>query len=183
MTRKPGHSHARMLSALPLAITLAACSEPQAATSPRTEDTQAMAPRLTLGSGLVGSALGRGSIPESFKLKRKNGPWELDVHAKDPTDVAMQTLTFQPGGHSGWHSHPGPVFLVVTSGTLTFYEAHDADCTPTVRTAGQVFVETGEHSHIGRNEGTTVATAVVTVFAPPGANLRVDEPNPGNCSF
>src|SRR5215207_9202280 len=27
--------------------------------------------------------------------------------------------TFQAGGHSGWHSHPGPVFIQVLSGQMT----------------------------------------------------------------
>ena len=140
-------------------------------------------PRYTPGSAFGGALLGRASIAEGFKAKRKNGSWELDIHAKDPLDIAVQSLTIQPGGHSGWHSHPGPVFLQIVSGTMTFYEAGDSSCTPTVKTVGQVFFETGEHSHIGRNEGAVTATAIATVFAPPGALLRIEEPAPGNCPF
>src|SRR5262249_33183021 len=32
-----------------------------------------------------------------------------------------------PGGHTGWHSHPGPVFVMVIAGTLTKYDADDLD--------------------------------------------------------
>jgi len=46
-------------------------------------------------------------------------------------DVAVQQIVFQAGGHSGWHSHPGPVIQVV-SGTMTFYESDDPNCTPVV---------------------------------------------------
>ncbi|HVF39952.1 MAG TPA: cupin domain-containing protein [Gemmatimonadaceae bacterium] len=172
----------QLLGALILVTTVAACKEPQRTTSPSDEGASALVPRYTLGSGFGGGMLGRGTTAEGFKLKRKNGTWEIDIHAKDPMSVAVQNLTFQPGGHSGWHSHPGPVFLVVTSGTLTFYESEDPSCSPTVRTVGQVYVESGEHSHIGRNEGSTTASAVATVFSPPGLPLRIDEPASPNCA-
>ena len=95
----------------------------------------------------------------------------------------MQSIVFQPGGHSGWHRHPGPVFIQVVSGTMTFYESDDPSCTPIVRTAGQGFLDVGEHAHIARNETSAPAQNIVTYFAPPGAALRIDAPNPGNCPF
>jgi hypothetical protein len=33
------------------------------------------------------------------------------------------------------------------------------------------------------SDPTEPATNVVTYFAPPGAALRIDQPDPGNCSF
>lgn len=158
------------------------CSEPQEATSPKDQTAAVIPLRYTAGVGLAGQLLARGTSDDKFKLKRKNGKWEFDLNAHDPTDVAVQQLTFQPGGTSGWHSHPGPVILQVTSGTVTFYEG-DGPCTPLTRTVGQLFIETGEHAHLGRNEGSTVATAVAIVFAPVGSVLRIDEASPGNCSF
>jgi hypothetical protein len=98
-------------------------------------------------------------------------------------DIAVQTIVFQPGGQSGWHMHPGPVFILVTEGTMTFYESDDPQCKPTVRTAGQGYVDAGEHAHLARNESFHQATNLVTYFAPPGATLRIDAPNPGNCPF
>lgn len=171
------------LITLTCAALAAACSDPQQATSPSQKSLTEDAPRYTAGAGLSGPLLGRASSPEGLKLKRKNGKWEFDMNAKDPFDLAVQSLIFQPGGHSGWHSHPGPVLLQVTSGTVTFYEAGDPSCTPVVKTTGQLFVETGDHSHMGRNETGTTATAIAVVFAPPGSALRIDEPAPGNCPF
>ena len=75
------------------------------------------------------------------------------------------------------------VFITVMSGTMTFYESDDPDCQPIVRTAGQGFLDTGKHAHIARNESGAPATNVVTYFAPKGATLRIDEPDPGNCPF
>jgi hypothetical protein len=52
-----------------------------------------------------------------------------------------------------------------------------------VRTAGQGYVDLGEHAHIARNETAEPAQNIVTYFAPPGAALRIDQPSPGNCPF
>ena len=69
------------------------------------------------------------------------------------------------------------------SGTMTFYESDDPKCQPIVRTAGQGYLDAGEHAHIARNESGAPAINVVTYFAPVGAALRIDEPKPNNCPF
>jgi hypothetical protein len=144
-----------------------------------------VSPQFTLGSGSSSTLLGRAHFEngENFKVKRITGDWHVEVKAHKSLDLAVQQIVFQPGGHSGWHSHPGPVFIQVVSGTMTFYESADPTCTPIVRTAGQGFLDVGDHAHIARNETGSTATNVVTYFAPPGASLRMDEPNPGNCPF
>ena len=136
-----------------------------------------------MGSGTSSTLIGRATFADAFKIKRTTGDWQLEIKAKDPLDVAVQSIMFQPGGQSGWHSHPGPVFIQVVSGTMTFYESDDPTCSPIVRTAGQGFLDVGEHAHIARNESAAPATNVVTYFAPPGAALRIDQPAPGTCSF
>jgi hypothetical protein len=77
------------------------------------------------------------------------------------------------------------VFISVVEGTMTFYESDDPDCQPTVRHAGEGFVDgrSGHHAHIARNETALPARNLVTYFAPPGAALRSDAPDPGNCPF
>src|SRR5437588_9425774 len=57
-----------------------------------------------------------------------------------PCDIVHQRVTYAPGGFSGWHSHPGVVLVVVTSGTITRYLP---DCTHSDYTVGQSFVELG----------------------------------------
>jgi hypothetical protein len=114
--------------------------------------------------------------------------WKLEMEAGQPIDVATQIVTFQPGGFSGWHSHPGPVFFTVKSGTLTVYEGDDPSCTPFVFPSGTGAVEAGTNTHIHmvRNETGIVAEALVTYLVPvgtPQSALRTDLPNPGNCPF
>lgn len=142
----------------------------------------------TPGSGSTSTLVGRGTFQEAFKVKRKaasgSGEWEVEVEAKPSLDIATQVIDFLPGAHSGWHSHPGPVFILVKTGTMTFYSSDDPTCSPAVRHAGEGFLDVGDHAHIARNEDATIAAQnVVTYFAPPGAALRIDQPNPGNCPF
>jgi hypothetical protein len=137
--------------------------------------------------GISFTAVGRATLP-AFDIKRKDKmlDWELRLEAPQPIDVATQIVTFMPGGNSGWHTHPGPVFFTVQAGTLTVYEGDDPTCTPHVFTAGTGAVEAGngKHIHMVRNETGSVAQAVVTYMVPVGANpLRTDLPNPGNCRF
>lgn len=174
-------SRFKWFAPLSLATLFAACNDRgDAATSPAT-----LKPSFTLGSGSTSTLLGRATFSQdgNFKVKRITGDWHVEVKAHPNLDLAVQQIVFQPGGQSGWHSHPGPVFIQVVSGTMTFYESDDPTCTPTVRTAGQGFLDVGEHAHIARNETGATATNVVVYLAPPGAALRIDQPNPGNCPF
>ena len=133
-------------------------------------------------SGTTSMLIGRATFGEAFNIKRV-GPdgWDVKVKATPNLDIAVQRIVFQPGGQSGWHSHPGPVFISVVEGTMTFYESDDPTCAPVVRHAGEGYVDVGDHAHIARNETLEPATNVVTYLVPPGAPLRIDQPNPGNC--
>ncbi len=142
----------------------------------------------TPSSGTVSTLVGRATFQpmmgDVLQVHREQPPnWGVVVQARPALDVAVQTITFQPGGQSGWHSHPGPVFISVVSGEMTFYMGDDPDCKPTVRHAGEGFLDTGDHTHIARNESGQPATNVVTYLVPPGAALKIDQPNPGNCPF
>lgn len=140
-----------------------------------------------MGSGSVSTPLGRATFSDpsdpNFKVKRITGDWHVEIKAKPAFDIAVQSIVFQPGGQSGWHEHPGPVFIQVVSGEMTFYESDDPTCTPIKRKAGEGFLDRGDHAHIARNETGSVAQNLVTYFAPPGATLRIDAPNPGTCPF
>jgi cupin domain len=150
-------------------------------------------------SGIAFTPIGRATVPE-FDVRRrfpvqtedngrgKDKTWKLEMEATAAIDVATQVVTFQPGGFSGWHTHPGPVFFTVRTGTLTVYEGDDPSCTPLAFPAGTGAVEAGTstHIHMVRNETNSIAEAVVTYMVPVGTpqnQLRTDLPNPGNCPF
>lgn len=182
----PHSTAARMASVVrfgtfALALAALGCKDSDGATAPAGEASPR--PEFTVGTGTQSTLLGRATFADAFKVERETGNWEIEVKANNSTDVAVQSITFQPGSQSGWHKHPGPVFIQVVSGTMTFYESDDPTCTPIVRTAGQGFIDKGDHAHIARNETDAPAKNVVTYFAPPGATLRIDAPAPGNCPF
>jgi len=144
-------------------------------------------PQFTLSSGSQSTLLGRATFGDpsdpTFKVKRISGDWHAEVKATPNLDLAVQRIVFQPGGQSGWHRHPGPVFIEVVSGTMTFYMSDDPTCAPMVRTAGQGYLDVGEHAHIARNESGAPAENIVVYLAPQGAALRIDAPDPGTCPF
>ena len=145
------------------------------------------APLFTLSSGSQSTLLGRATFDDpsdpTFKVKRISGDWHAEVKATPNLDIAVQRIVFQPGGQSGWHRHPGPVFIEVVTGTMTFYMSDDPTCTPMVRSAGQGYLDAGEHAHIARNESGAPAENIVVYLAPQAAALRIDAPDPGNCPF
>ena len=129
----------------------------------------------TPGSGVVGPVLGRGVLEGKERLKIRS----------DASDVVVQQITIAPGGHTGWHSHPGPVVVLVTAGELTLYMADDRKCRPHGYSAGEAFIDHGRGNvHIARNEGAEPVVLYATYLdVPVGGAFRIDAADPGNCSF
>ncbi len=111
---------------------------------------------------------------------------EIDIVNQTPTHgVIFKTrgeweyrtvhFTVVPGGYFGWHSHPGPVFVTITAGTLTKVEA---DGTAVNYPAGTGFVESGGKVHNAGNAGTEDVKIVAFFLAPKGSPIRIDEPAP-----
>jgi len=46
--------------------------------------------------------------------------WSTPSSGSSSTLLGRGMITSDPAGNSGWHSHPGPVFVTVMSGTVTF---------------------------------------------------------------
>jgi quercetin dioxygenase-like cupin family protein len=134
-------------------------------------------------SGATALALAPVGQFTEIKAKAKSGDWEAKIKTKGLSDVHVNQVTIQPGGTFGWHSHPGPSFVIVKSGTATFYQGDDSTCTPHVLPAGSTFFEPADDVHIPRNEGSEPLVMVVIQILPTGAMRRIDEPSPGNCAF
>lgn len=129
----------------------------------------------TAGSGAVGTIVGRGTLDA-----RVHGEFPgLDLIVRRDIDVVTQSITIAPGGHTGWHRHPGPAIVTITAGTLTLYRANDRHCMGHAFTVGDTFVDEGRMTHIGRNEGSVPMTLTVTYLIPVGAEIRLDRPDPG----
>jgi quercetin dioxygenase-like cupin family protein len=104
-------------------------------------------------------------------------PWYLHTNIRGDSDVYVTEVTFQPGGQTGWHSHPGPSLITVIEGTLTVYKA---DCTSTTYSAGESFTDIGcGEVHNVVNETAAEAKDVAVQIVPHGAPRRIEVDDPG----
>lgn len=133
--------------------------------------------------GVTPTLIGRGTYDE-FRVKSdESAPFEFEAEARPAVDMVVRTHDYAVGGSTGWHKHPGPVFISVILGEVTFYEYDDPTCTPKVVSAGEGYVDTG-HGHIGRNESGGPAKDVTVIIAPVGGSFRSELTAPGpHCSF
>ena len=124
-------------------------------------------------SGVAAQVLARGTIAhaEHFRIAG------IKLATRGPVDVANVQVTFQPGGSTGWHVHPGPALVTVKTGQLTLHRAKG--CATRTFSAGQTFVEYGPSDvNLTRNETGAVTETVVTFLLPVGAPITVDMPAP-----
>ena len=101
--------------------------------------------------GAVTNILAVGTIPYSDLM---NGP----------ASVTVRTISFAPGEVGAWHHHPGPLFNVVTRGTVTVEDGCGGEQSYTV---GQAFEE-GGRVHRPKNLGTEATFAYQTFVVPFG---------------
>ena len=106
-----------------------------------------------------------------MRHRHRRRSWKIELEATRMIDVVTVLFTVQPGGHSGWHTHPGPALFTVRKGALTMYEGDDPSCMPQPFPAGTGSIEAGAsgHIHLLRNETSSVAETIVTFLLPVGA--------------
>ena len=99
-------------------------------------------------------------------------------NAPSAGEVVVQEITIAPGGTTGWHSHPGPVVVVVKAGTLTYVRAVGGECIETPYPANTAFVDPGQgHAHTAFNFGAENLVLIATYFdVPVGGSARIDVP-------
>jgi quercetin dioxygenase-like cupin family protein len=154
--------------------------------------------KLLMAGAFVASAFGafatqtaRATPPQDFTAINLVGPVKLDdiqtlietpgygamIKTRGQSDVYVTNIKIKPGGHGGWHSHPGPSIITIKSGTASFYDECD-DFTPHAYAAGSGFVEDAGCVHLLANEGNVDLEVVVVQIVPLGAPRRIDEPAP-----
>jgi len=137
----------------------------------------------TPASGVSIAPLAPIAIFNEINDNAKTGDWKAKIETHGLSALHINQVTIQPGGTLGWHSHPGPSFVIVKSGTATFYEGADPTCTPHVIPTGGSLFEPADDVHIVRNEGDVPLVNVVVQLLPVGAPRLISQPSPGNCSF
>ena len=131
----------------------------------------------TASSGATAVTLARvnlGDAKVDLKWTDPHGD-KIKARINEDVDLQLQQVTFVPGGHSGWHAHPGPAIISVAEGTGTLY-TEDSPCEGAVYAAGTGFIEKEGGVHILRNEGTTNLRIIIQWIIPKGAAARIDAP-------
>ena len=144
----------------------------------------------TPSSGVLSAVvMARAGFPDrvdvKFSVKDTYRGMEV-IGVNGAQETVVQQIVLGPKGNTGWHSHPGPVVVLVKSGELTFYSGDDPACTPRTYTAGQAFIDAGQgHVHFAVNQSSTQNTELWATYfdVPVGGPFRLDAPAPGNCPF
>jgi Cupin len=122
---------------------------------------------------------------------------------KPGLQIVVVKNTVDPGGSSGWHSHPGGAMVVLLQGQITTYQVvknnddgeegskgGPSHCVINTFTAGQAFVERPGDPLIAVNNGSSVTISYATFPGVPVDSAgntfqRTDQPkpNPDPCPF
>ena len=134
-------------------------------------------------TGVTPTVLSRGAYPAFSVQGAQEGGVDFQAKAKAPFDIVVRKHEYAPHGQTGWHTHPGPIFITVMQGTVKFYERDDPSCTAKIVKAGEGYVDDG-HGHIGVNDSDEPAVDVSVIVAPVGKSFRDELPAPGpSCKF
>jgi quercetin dioxygenase-like cupin family protein len=129
--------------------------------------------------GVTITPIATGTTSSGFRVHSAG----IKMKAKGRKELFFTSITVDPGGSFGWHSHPGPVLVAVGKGTLTVYDTgHHHGCPRSVVNAGDAFVENGGHVHLARNEGSIPVELGATFLARPGTTEFLKTvPRPAGC--
>jgi quercetin dioxygenase-like cupin family protein len=118
----------------------------------------------------------RVSLPAVVGVTSDDDPnqWIAHFFTSGPTTFQVVDVTFTPGGHTGWHSHPAILLSTMISGSIEWY---DAQCNKHVYNAGDSWTE-NTSIHDVRNVGTTNARFMITYVIAKGQPRRIDQPAP-----
>ncbi len=120
---------------------------------------------------------------DDIQVVHQTPTWGVMIKTRGQSDAYVASNIIAPGGDTGWHSHPGPVFVLITAGSATVYEGDDPTFTPTVYPAGTGFMDQPDSPHIVRNEGDVNLVLTAVFLVPQGAPRRIDEPPPAGAPF
>ena len=160
--------------ALILAITLAPGGAAEAAGEPDEPD------GFAVTALLAGPATFTDNVSANFRVRYDRGRALNSNLPRDASNVIMVEATWEPGGTSGWHTHPGPAVISVVEGAVTVTNA--IDCVPRTYGEGEAFLDPGQGNvHIATNTGDSAAKAVATFFGVPDGEPATIAVPPADC--
>jgi len=129
---------------------------------------------IVLTAGIAVATPSRGYVT---RLLGSTSVESLSIQPSGSSTALFVRAALEPGGTTGWHSHPAHVFVLVKTGKVAILNGDD--CTRSVYHQGDVFVETPGHVHKAINPGDEGTVLIATfVGLPPDTPATTDEANP-----
>jgi hypothetical protein len=125
------------------------------------------------GSGFTSVPIARAQSGHVFAVVQHKG-----------NDIIVAQNHDDPGGFTGWHSHPGLAVIALQAGQVTLYSepVGGGECSAHSYSAGQVSLERPNDEENIVNTGAVPAVAGATFFnVPHGGAAFIDRPDPGDC--
>ena len=154
------------------------------ARGPVTQSVVIGVPRTARATKTVRIRVGRRTITRRVRFTYQTVTPLMRCGTSTACDTAYQQLTIAPGGHTGWHTHPGPTFVAIAEGQGTLYHAMSGGCPSTTYGVGSGFMQPTTEVHNMRNEGSIPLVLWAFYALPPGtsnAAIRIDQPQPTGC--
>jgi quercetin dioxygenase-like cupin family protein len=125
----------------------------------------------TLPSGVTVDPIASGTLNRNLKIRQDAG-----------LNVVIARFTIDPGGTTGWHTHPGKAVVAISSGELTLNRVINGECRTRTYGPGNGFFEVATVVHKASNKGDTPLVFGAALFRIPASGVtRIDQPNPGVC--
>jgi quercetin dioxygenase-like cupin family protein len=141
---------------------------------------------LATPSSGVSTTLIEHAVFDALHLQAQSTPtgrWGADMSTYGQSDLYVSVNKFTAGGTTGWHSHPGPSFLLVVSGTVTNYSSAQPGCAGQTYAAGQGFLDPGgSEVHMVRDNGSVEAETIAVQFVAHGDSRKTAAKQPAHCS-
>ena len=156
---------------------------PIVARGPLTHETVIGVPQTTTVTRTVQVRVGKKTVRKRVSFQVETVQRLMSCGAASPCDIAFQQLTIAPGGHTGWHTHPGPTLVSVAQGEGTLY--HGVSGCPALKYAtGTRFFQPTTEVHNFRIEGSEPLVVYALYYLPagtPNTGIRIDQPQPASC--
>jgi hypothetical protein len=125
---------------------------------------------------------GRSTSPDDIRTQLRlrldgTGPTHV-MNIKDVDHLQLAKLTFAPDELVNWHTHPGPVIVIVEEGILTVTSARD--CVARDYGPQEVYIEQGPGDVLRVSNETVEPTVIYALFleVPAVGPITIPEPAP-----
>jgi oxalate decarboxylase/phosphoglucose isomerase-like protein (cupin superfamily) len=141
-------------------------------------------PKVVTVTKRVKVRVGGRTVTKRVTFKVKSVEPLISCSASSPCDTAVQQVTLDPGGSTGWHTHPGPTVVAVAEGEGTLYHADQQGCPGHKFATGTGFFQPTHDVHVVRNEGPAPLVVYASYILPrgtPSTAILTDQPQPASC--